>query len=203
MMKKIFLAIAAIVITGLSVGAQTPDEVEIVTSDNVQLEVITPAQPVEETKQEIKEREKRLRELEDDMAHAKAFNSLHRGYFVLLAEDIRIGNMGYRHFDINSNSNFILVQGDDAIIQFALNTGSPGVNGLGGWTGKGKVHNKRITEKKNGDLYMQFSVVSGQICAGVSITLYNKSNRAEAYISGGPSITINGSVLPYRDKNHR
>lgn len=203
MMKKIFLTLSAIMITGLCASAQTPDEVEIVTDENVHLEMITPAEPVQETKQEIKEREKRMRQLQDDVAFAKASNSMRRGYFVLVADDIRIGDMGYRHYDINSNSNFILVQGDDAIIQFALNTGNPGTNGLGGWTGKGSVRNKHIKVEKNGDVYMQFTVLSGTVNADVSITLFNGTKRAYARINGRPAITINGEILPYRDKKHR
>ena len=88
--------------------------------------MISPAQQVQETEQEMKEREKRLREHKDEVAFAKASNSLRRGYFVLVADNIQIGNMGYRHYDISRNSNFILVQGEDGIVQFALNTGFPG-----------------------------------------------------------------------------
>ena len=146
-MKKYLLTLSVILATAACAVAQVPSEIEDVKDDNVQLGIITPAEPVEETEQEIKEREKRLRELNDDVAYAKASNSIQRGYFVLVADNIQIGNTGYRHYDISNNSNFVLVQGDDGIIQFALNTGMPGSNGLGGWTGKGPVRNKRITLK--------------------------------------------------------
>ena len=129
-MKRLLLALSATVAMGFCVSAQDANEVDIETSD-VQLEMITPAQPVQETEQEIKEREKKLRKMNDEVAYAKASNSLRRGYFVLVADNIQIGNMGYRHYDINRNSNFVLVQGTDGIIQFALNTGYSGSNGLG------------------------------------------------------------------------
>ena len=143
-MKRLLLALSATVAMGFCASAQDANEVDIETSD-VQLEMITPAQPVQETEQEIKEREKKLREMNDEVAYAKASNSLRRGYFVLVADNIQIGNMGYRHYDINRNSNFVLVQGTDGIIQFALNTGYSGSNGLGGWTGKGEVRKQRMT----------------------------------------------------------
>ena len=58
-MKKILLTLFAITSMSLVATAQTvTDEVDIETSD-VQLEVITPAEPVKESKKEIKEREKR------------------------------------------------------------------------------------------------------------------------------------------------
>lgn len=191
-----------LLVAGFCAAAQDKGEVDIESAD-VQLEMITPAQPVEETEQEIKEREKRLREHNDEMAHAKAANSMRRGYFVLVADNIRIGTMGYRHYDISRNSNFVLVQAEDGIIQFALNTGFPGSNGLGGWTGKGVVRNKRLRTLDNGDVYMEYQLVGSSVNATVFITLFNKSNRAMATISGGPDITIYGEILPYRDKDHR
>ena len=171
--------------------------------DDVQLEMITPAQPVEQSKDELKNREKQLRQLYDDIAYAKAANSLRRGYFVLLADEIRLGSSGYRYSCINQTSNFILTQGDDGIIQYAINTGSPGSNGLGGWTGKGTVKNKRIETDDNGDVHMSYQLVSGKVNATIFITLFHNTNQAVAHISGGPSITIYGQLLPYRDKKHR
>ena len=176
---------------------------QIETSDNVKLEVITPAEPVKETKKEIKEREKRLRELNDDVAYAKAANSMRRGYFVLVADFIEFGRSGYRHYAINGNSNFILVQAEDGIFQYALNMGNPGINGLGGCTNKGKVTKKRIQYKDNGDVFMQFSIVGRSIDIDIDITLYHNSNQALAHIYGSNTITMYGEILPYRDKDHR
>ncbi len=203
-MKKILFAFTTLMAIGLCATAQTTnDQVDIETSDNVKLEIITPAEPVQETEQEIKAREKRLRELNDDIAFAKASNSMRRGYFVLLADNIQIGRSGYRHYGINTNSNFILVQDFDGIIQYALNSGSSGINGLGGWTGKGSVRNKRIKYEKNGDVFMQFKIVSGHVNADVDITLFHNSKRAMAHIYGGTPITMYGEILPYRDSDHR
>ena len=61
-MKKILFTLSAIITMSLGATAQTvTDEVDIETSD-VQLEIITPAEQVKETKKDIKEREKQLRE---------------------------------------------------------------------------------------------------------------------------------------------
>ena len=203
-MKRILLALGALMTMGLCATAQTIiDEVDIETSDNVKLEVITPSEPVKETKKEIKEREKRLRELNDDVAYAKAANSMRRGYFVLVADFIEFGRSGYRHYAINGNSNFILVQAEDGIFQYALNMGNPGINGLGGCTNKGKVTKKRIQYKDNGDVFMQFSIVGRSIDIDIDITLYHNSNQALAHIYGSNTITMYGEILPYRDKDHR
>lgn len=180
-----------------------PDELDLDTGDDVKLEMITPAEPAKESKQEIKEREKRLREFNDDVAYAKASNSIRRGYFVLVADYIQNGRSGYRHYDINPNSNFILVQDDDGIIQFAFNMGTPGSNGLGGWTGRGKVRNKQIKYKDNGDVFIQFQLVGSKVNRNVEITLYHNSKRALARIMGLDELTFYGEILPYRDKDHR
>lgn len=201
-MKKIALILGVMFTLGLNAVAQSNDEVDIETSD-VKLEVITPAEPVQETEQEIKEREKKFRELQDHVAYVKAYNSLRRGYFVLVSEDIQIGSTGYRHYGISQNYNFILVQGEDGIIQFALNTGFPGSNGLGGWTGKGKVRHSKIKYMDNGDVFMQFDVVGSSVNATVDIILFKETNRAVAHVNGGTPITVYGELLPYRDKEHR
>ena len=201
-MKKILLTLAVFMVTGLFAVAQDRVEVSIDTNE-VHIDMINPAQPVQETEQEIKERQKRLREYTDEVAYAKASNSMRRGYFVLLADDIQIGPTGYRHYDISQNSNFVLVQADDGIIQFALNTGLPGTNGLGGWTGKGTVRNKHIKFLDNGDVVMDYQLIGSTVNATVFITLFNNSKRAMAQITGGPSITVYGEILPYRDKAHR
>lgn len=203
-MKRITLTLAALMTMTLGATAQvTPDEVDIVTDENVKLEMITPAEPVQETEQEIKEREIKLREFNDEAAYAKAANSLRRGYFVLVADNIQLGRMGYRRYDISQNSNFVLVQNEDGIIQFALNTGNSGANGLGGWTGKGRVRNKSIKYDDNGDVHLQYQFIGTTANAFVTITLFNNSKRAVANISGDIELTIYGEILPYRDKKHR
>lgn len=202
-MKRILITLSAVIAMGLCATAQNvPDEIDIETDENVQLEIITPAEPVQETEQEIKEREKRLRELNDDLAFAKASNSMRRGYFVLVADNIQIGRSGYRHYDISKNSNFILVQGEDGIVQFALNMGAPGSNGLGGSTATGQVRNKRITYSDNGDVHMQYDLVGPRVNSTVFITLYHNSKRAVAELSGR-GVVFYGEILPYRDNKHR
>ena len=201
-MTKIRLPLSVLVAAGLCAAAQDKGEVDIETAD-VQLEMITPAQPVQETEQEMKEREKRLREHNDEIAYAKAANSMRRGYFVLVADNIQVGSVGYRHYDISQNSNFVLFQGDDGIIQFALNTGIPGSNGLGGWTGKGVIHNKRLNYADNGDVHIEYQLVGSLVNARVFITLFHNTKRAMARITGGPDITMYGEILPYHDSKHR
>ena len=200
-MRKFLLTLGILLVTGLGANAQTtPDGDDIKNDEYMNLKIVTPDEPATETKEEIKERKKRLREFNDDVAYAKASNSMRRGYFVLVADNIRFGNSISRHNDINPNSNFILVQNGDGIIQFALNARGAGPNGIGGWTGKGNIRNKRLNYSKNGDVHMQFDLTGPGVSATVHITLYNGCNRAVATVSGGTPITFYGEILPYRKR---
>ena len=196
-MKNIILTLCAITALGLSAQVQPSTMVEIESDESVQLEIITPDQPVKESKKETK---KKQRELNEDIAYAKASNSLRRGYFVLLANAV---DMGRRHTGLNENANFILVQEEDGIIQFAFNTFRPGSNGLGGWTTKGTVRGKRIKYDDNGDVHLEYQLVSTKEITYVYITLHHNSNRAVARISGAVDMNVYGEIRPYRDKDHR
>lgn len=203
-MKKVLLTLSAMIAMSVGAGAQIVniEPVDVVT-DDVQLEVITPAEPVKETKKEKKEREKRLREFNDDVAFAKAANSLKRGYFVVLAEYIQRGRSGFRNYAINPNANFLLVQDEDGIIQYAFNRTRPGTNGLGGWTGKGTVRNKKITTSKNGDVHLQFHIAGKSTNSDVRVTLYHNSKYGEVRIWGDVNLVMYGEIRPYRDNDHR
>ena len=63
--------------------------------------------------------------------------------------------------------------------------------------------NKRINYSDNGDVHMQFHIISGKVNVDVSITLYHNSKRGVATIMGGNKITMYGEILPYRDSDHR
>ena len=201
MMKKIFLILGAAIAMSLNASAQTPEEVDIVTGENVQLEMINPDQPVKETKKEKKEREKKIRKLNQDVEYAKASNSLRRGYFVLLANSV---DMGVHHCTgLNETANYLLVQDNDGIIQFAFNTYRSGPNGIGGITVKGTVRDKKIKYDDNGDVHLEYQLVSKKETAYVYITLFHNSNRAVGRVSGMHDMNFNGEIRPYRDKDHR
>lgn len=195
------ILLGTMVALALASNAQTA-EVDAINDDNVQLEIITADQPEQLTEQETKEREKRLRELQDEAAFAKAANSLRRGYFVMLVDNVQFSNGGFLMTNMDQRSNFILVQNFDGIVQFTPMTNHPGINGLGGWTAKGSVRDKRIKYLDNGDVYMEFHLTSNWINTTITITLFHNSKQAVAYLAG-PNIRVYGEILPYRDKEHR
>ena len=112
-MKNFILTLCAIIPLGVFAQVQSPDASQIESDENVRLEKIDQKETVKETKKEKKAREKKMRELNEDIAYAKASNSMRRGYFVLLANSV---DMGRRFTGLNEAANFVLVQDDDGII---------------------------------------------------------------------------------------
>ena len=97
------------------------------------------------TKKQKKAIEKRNREMEDSIRHAEAVEAMKKGYYVLMADRMMLKNRAY--VNPSPNTNFLLVQGEEAIIQIASNGGRPGLNGMGGITVDG-----RITGLKGGEM---------------------------------------------------
>ena len=66
-MKKILLTLGALIAFSPIVLAQDVNQTVYDSTDDVNLQIITPAEPVKESKEEIKKREKLLREHADEV----------------------------------------------------------------------------------------------------------------------------------------
>lgn len=71
-MKNFILTLCAIIPLGVFAQIQSPDASQIESDENVRLEKIDQKETVKETKKEKKAREKKMRELNEDIAYAKA-----------------------------------------------------------------------------------------------------------------------------------
>ncbi len=199
MMKQLLLALSLILSSSMAASAAT---VQQVNPDSVELTVVKPAKVKAETKKERKARQKREQQITDSIAHVKAAEAIEQGYFVLLANNLSVGRMGYVVTDINSNANFLLVQNDGGIFQVAFNNGRPGLNGMGGITQHGSVNNKQITTDKKGNVTVTYNLFGSNVNAYVSITLMAGSDRADAIVTrmmGPQRITMSGTIVPYRN----
>lgn len=188
-------------VCALGVQAQDTDDIYATKQGgDVQLSVITPAKPDQVTKQEMKAREKRLKERVDSLGHAKAGAALERGYWVILADRINVGYTGYTASGLNGNSNFIFQQAGEGMVQTAFNQASPGLNGMGGMSLRGNVSGVKMDVDKKGNIRYTYSMTGKDISAQVDITVYAGTDYAQAIVDptfGGPRITINGRLLPY------
>ncbi len=160
--------------------------------------------PQNETKEERKAREKRLEELRDSIAYLEAKMAIDSGYFVITADRMSLGNRGINIMSPESNTNFVLVQGDRAVVQLAFNNGFSGLNGLGGITVEGTVTNKKKSVSKKGDINYDFSVTGTGISAQINIVVYKNSNEARAFINPNfhsQDMTVYGPLIPYDMRN--
>ncbi len=198
-MKALFWIITFVTCGCMSASSQTN---HYTLADSVELTVVKPAKPSNETKQERKAREKRQKEQVDSLAHDLSSQAVEQGYFALMADRMTIGRSGYTVNSVQSNANFVLMQGENAMVQLAFNNGMLGQNGLGGITLPGHISNKRITTDKKGNVYLSFIIVGSQFNADVAITLSANSDYATAIITptfGSDRLTVYGRLLPYRN----
>lgn len=151
------------------------------------------------TKAQKKAIEKRNNEIKDSLNHEAAAAAMKRGYYVLMAD--RMLMRGRSFMNPMPNTNFLLVQGDNAVIQLASNSGRPGFNGLGGITVEGRITGLRGGDiDKKGRLNYDFSVSGPAVSAHVQLTLYKEDNQAVAIISPNfwsGSLTVYGHIVPY------
>lgn len=149
--------------------------------------------------------EKRNEEIKDSVNHVVAMNAMQKGYYVLMADRIIMKNHSF--MNPTPNKNFLLVQGDEAVIQISSNDARPGLNGLGGITVEGKINGMRGGEvDKKGKLTYNFSVSGAGVSAQVSVTLYKEDNQAMAIISPNfqsGTITVYGKIVPYEKNDYR
>ena len=156
------------------------------------------------TKEQKKAIEKRNREIQDSIYHATAAEAMAKGFYVLMADRIMI--KGRAFMNPTPNTNFILIQGDNAIIQLAANNGRTGLNGLGGITVEGKINGLKggIPDKK-GKITYNFGVSGPAISAQVHITLYGEDNQATAIVSPNfwsGNLTVYGRIVPYEEVDY-
>lgn len=173
-MKKLFLMVIAVMFGVVAATAQD-----------------------EKPRKLTKQKRKALRERIDSLKYAQAEGSIMDSMFVLEADEV-VFKRGYTAH-VTSNTNFVAVEGDQAVVQVAFNVPWSGFNGLGGITVEGLVSKYETRKDKRGNLYLDMSVNGRGISAQVSITLLAGSNRATITIlpnfhSG--RLTLNGVIVP-------
>ena len=199
-MKKLLLLTISMLV-GM-VAAQAQEVAAATTDDEVNLTVVKPAVPSQETEAQRKAHEKEMRAQVNLLAHDKAIQAMEQGYFVVMADRISSGRTGYTSTGLSDNANFLLRQGDAGIFQVAYLRGNPGANGLGGMTLHGSVKGVKIKENKDGTVNMTYNMSSYQMNAYISIHLYKDCDRVMVDVNptmGSNRITLYGRLVPYRN----
>lgn len=149
-----------------------------------------------------REAQKAREKAENERNYAIAVQALKEGKFVLEADQL-VFKRGRSAF-VSSTTNFVLMDGEHASVQIAVNNALAGPNGIGGITVDGSRKEMKITTDKKGNVNCSFSVQGIGISAQVYITLTNGGNNASARISpnfNSNTLTLNGVLVPLSQSN--
>lgn len=147
----------------------------------------------------LKEIQKRLEAQRDSVAYVNAVKGLDSLDFVLEADKLvfKYGDVAY----VQSNTNFISLSDDEAVVQVApYNAGGP--NGVGGVTLDGRASNIKMRTDKKGTITYSMNIQGAAISGVVTITLPKGTNLATAVIEptfSSNRITLSGRIVRKKD----
>ena len=116
------------------------------------------------------EHSRELNELADSLAGVQAMAAVRNQDFVLEADQVTFKN-GMTTF-VNSNTNFISVKGNRAVVQISPSNFASGPNGLGGVTVDGMITDKQIMKDKKGRITYSINVMGVGINAQVDVFIH-------------------------------
>ena len=148
------------------------------------------------------EHDRELRALADSLAGVQAMAAMRNQDFVLEADQVTFKN-GMTTF-VNSNTNFISVKGDRAVVQISPSNFASGPNGLGGVTVDGMITDRQVMTDKHGRITYNMNVMGVGINAQVQIYMDPGSNSASATIYpnfNSNTVWLDGTIVPYENSN--
>jgi len=110
-----------------------------------------------------------------------------------------------RVFQVNDNTNFIMLEKDKAYLQLAFNGFSSGPNGIGGITLKGYPTKISIKTDKQGNITYTMNVFGNGLNADITIWLGYGDDHAEAIVNATFSsgqVSFSGRLVPLADSNY-
>lgn len=150
----------------------------------------------------LKKEQQALQNKIDSALWEEALTAVKDTAFMLEADKVvfKYGQIAY----VNSNTNFVSVNKDQAVVQVAFNVPFSGPNGIGGVTVQGSVAGYTITTYKKGTTFVKMSVMGVGISAQIWITMYAGTHDASVEISpnfNSQRLTLNGVILPIEKSN--
>lgn len=144
-----------------------------------------------------KEEKKAMQEQLDSLLFEEAVKAVNEKNFTLEADQVvfKYGQTAY----VSSNTNFVSVNGEDAVVQVAFNIPVAGPNGIGGITVDGKVSAYEVKTDKKGNVYLTMNVMGTGISARLNINMAKGTNRATVNIMpnfNSNRLTLNGVLMP-------
>ena len=148
-------------------------------------------------REQRREERRAQEERQDSLQFCQAFQAINDRAFTLEANQV-VFKYGQTAF-VSSNTNFVSVNGDQAVVQIAFNVPSAGPNGLGGITVQGSVSGYQVTTDNTGNVYVAMNVMGAAISATINITLYSGGNQASVTVNpnfNSNQLTLNGQLVP-------
>ena len=180
-MNKRLVLLVMLLVSAVAAGAQT------------ERRIYTKAEQERAQKREV---EKRIEAIQDSIRSVEAFTALEQLDFVLEAN-----RLSFKHGEtafVTSNTNFVSLSDDKAIIQVApFNGGGP--NGVGGITLEGRASNIKLKTDKKGNVTLTMSVSGTGLSATVDISLPKNSYMASVTVNPNfhsNRVTLYGVLLP-------
>ncbi len=140
--------------------------------------------------------EKYIRAVQDSVRAAEALAALERLDFVLEANRLAFkrGSMAF----VTSNTNFISLSDDKAVIQIApFWRGGP--NGVGGITLEGRASNIRLKTDKKGNITLTFNVLGTALSATIDVHVPLNSYTGSVTVTPNFHsnwVTLYGTLVP-------
>lgn len=147
----------------------------------------------------LKEIQKELEAERDSAAYANAVKAMDSLDFVLEADKLlfKYGDIAF----VQSNTNFISLSDDEAVVQVAPYNGG-GPNGVGGITLDGRASNIKMRTDKRGTITYSMNIQGAAISCSVTITLPKGTNLVTAVIEptfSSNRITLSGKIVPRKE----
>lgn len=204
-MKRIIFVLTVLLLGSNLTFAQQEKETEQITkeakkeAEKAEKKAKKEAEKAE--KKARKEAEKAKKEAEDNALFEIAQQAIQNRSFLLKATRVEFkrGQNSY----VNSETNFVSLNGDDAVIQLALNTAISGPNGLGGVTVEGKASDIKMSTDKKGNISFEMNVMGAGVSARVSFKMTAGTNQCNATVLpnfNSNRITFDGELMPYNSR---
>lgn len=147
--------------------------------------------------------QKREQQAKENMeAFDQALQAIKSQNFVLEAEQVQFG--AGRSIYVVSQNNYVLMDGDKAMVQLSFNNGNPGLNGAGGITIAGQVSDIKMRTSKKGNITYQFNINGNGMSGTVVINLPKGNSYATASVSStftNGQTTFRGYLIPGAQSN--
>jgi hypothetical protein len=105
---------------------------------------------------------------------------------------------------VNSNTTFIYVKGNRAVVQISPSNFASGPNGVGGVTVDGTITDMQRMVDKKGRVTLSFNVMGIGINAQIEIYMVPGTNQASATIYpnfNSNTVWMSGEIVPYESSD--